>query len=83
MIVVVLTWQEPQEGAHAILFQKIMGDEGGVTIARMTLVQKGRSEDNGENDRWEELALNLRYSSGEELYDVDNHIFKRRGIERS
>ncbi len=98
MIVVVLSWQEPQPGAHAILFpneshgllvqvaewvEKKAGDEYGSTIARVDLVQKGRSEDEGEKGAWEDLALNVRYSSGEELYDEDCPVFKELGVERT
>jgi hypothetical protein len=98
MIVVVLSWQEPQEGSHAILFpdedradlvqaaewvEKKAGDEYGSNIARVELVQKGRAADDGESGAWEDLGLNTRYSSGEELYDEDCPAFTKHGVERS
>jgi hypothetical protein len=68
-----------------------MGDSVGDTIAKMRLfpytgpmalgyIPKG-TETIGE-DPWDDLALNIRYSSGEELYDEDCPALKRRGQER-
>jgi len=98
MIVVVLSWLEPDQGAHAILFpdaakadlrkvtkwvEKQAGDEYGNTIARIDLVQKWLPPDDGESGAWEDLALNIRYSSGEELYEKDCPMLKKHGVERS
>jgi hypothetical protein len=96
MIVCTLTWQEPEEGSHVILFpnedfedllevakwvKSKMGGEVGDTIAAMKLSQKkGKPTD---DDPWGDLALNVRYSSGEELYDEDCPTFVKRGQERS
>lgn len=96
MIVCTLTWKEPTEGSHAILFpdsalvdlyrvvkwvEAKMGDEVGDTIAKMHLLQKNKSRGVDE-DPWGDLALNIRYSSGEELYDEDCPVLKKHGQER-
>ncbi len=97
MIVCTLTWTEPTEGSHVILFPDAdMGDlveadawirssamagEIGETIAEMHLAQKkGEATD---EDPWGDLALNTRYSSGEELYEEDCPVFVRHGQERA
>jgi hypothetical protein len=67
-----------------------MGDEVGETIASMKIQQKkegthGRAflqENTVRLDPWDDLALNIRYSSGEELYDEDCPAFTKHGQER-
>lgn len=95
MLVVTLTWTEPTEGSHAILFpddalkdvadldewlQAKWGAEYGETIAKISWEKKrGRPTD---EDPWGDLALNVRYSSGEELYEEDCPVLKEHGQER-
>jgi hypothetical protein len=68
----------------AAFCKKSFGNEVGHTIASMKLEQKGQSgaEDPLGNLPWNDLALNVRYSSGEDLYEKDCPEFKKRGIER-
>lgn len=61
------------------------GDEVGCSIARMDLHEKTINQLYRDDvaGSWEDLALNIRYSSGEELYENDCPVFKGLGIERS
>lgn len=95
MLVVTLTWTEPTDGTHAILFpdgaeeeiaeldeylRELHGSEYGETIARLGWHRK--KGDATDEDPWGDLALNVRYTTGEELYEEECPIFARRGIAR-
>ena len=96
MIVCTLVWTEPTEGHHVIVFadedltdllevakfcKDKFGDEVGHTIASMKIQQKKHLAN--DDNPWGDLALNTRYSSGEELYDEDCPAFTKHGVERS
>jgi hypothetical protein len=97
MLIVTLHWQEPQEGSHVIVFPDGTmedlaeiaefvdlhhGDAVGETIAKMECHPQKGEVPPSEEDPWEDLALNLRYSSGEELYEEDCEVFTKHGVER-
>jgi hypothetical protein len=75
----------------AAFIDKKMGDEVGDTIAKMTIHlatgprQLGYHPGDVANadDPWGDLALNVRYSSGEDLYAKDCPIFTKHGQERA
>lgn len=63
------------------------GDDYGETVAsvkakRGLRLRKGEAVDAADEDPWKDLALNVRYTSGEGLYDKDIPIFAKRGIAR-
>jgi hypothetical protein len=94
IIVCTLRWTEPTPGSHVILFpndafedllevsnfcKKSFGNEVGETIAEISLHQKKGEPD---EDPWGDLALQVRYSSGEGLYQRDCPVFVKHGIAR-
>jgi hypothetical protein len=98
MAIAILAWQEPEEGMCSIpfpdsdlsdledttaWFKNAAGDDWGETIASIHLTRKKTQIMSEEIDPWNDLACNMRYTTGEGIYKTDCPILKKHGIERS